>query len=129
MCTQNENGLHPSCLEAQFDGPGAEENGLCFQCANDLHADKELFEKRWNDAMEELRAFDLMRMDGHRWLINADEAGFHLRRVALVKHDLERDEKVYTADLPLGTARTPEDLPRVIREALQTESAHQSDKK
>lgn len=34
MCVRNENGAHPSCIEAQFGGPGAEEYGLCFQCAN-----------------------------------------------------------------------------------------------
>lgn len=59
MCTQNENGQYPSCLEAQFGGPGAEEHGLCCQCANILHADKELFEKRWNDEVETRERMEL----------------------------------------------------------------------
>lgn len=40
MCVRNENGMHPSCIEAQFGGPGAEEYGLCFQCANILNDQK-----------------------------------------------------------------------------------------
>lgn len=51
---------------------------------------------------------------GARWLLNADEEGFHLRRVVWVTHDGERDEKTYTADKPLGWAKTIEDLPKVI---------------
>ncbi len=37
MCIQNKDGAVPSCIEAQFGGPGAEEHGLCWDCANILN--------------------------------------------------------------------------------------------
>lgn len=72
------------------------------------------------DLKEAMRILDKMRELGYRWLLNADTEGFHLRRVALVKMDLERDEKGYTCDRPLGWAKTLEELPLVIcKAALQ----------
>lgn len=68
-----------------------------------------------------LQILDRMRELGHRWLLNADTEGFHLRRVVLVKHDLERDEKSYVVDRPLGWARSLEDLPKIICEAALKE--------
>lgn len=65
--------------------------------------------------------FDRMRELGHRWLLNADEVGFHLRHVASVTHDLDRDEKRYQVDRPLGSAKTLEELPKVICEAALRE--------
>lgn len=79
--------------------------------------------------VEAMQVFDQMRKQGHRWLLNADDTGFHLRRVVLVKYDMEREEKVYTVDRPLGTAKTLEELPSVIQEAASRELAHQSDKR
>lgn len=80
------------------------------------------------DIGQAMKVFDRMRELSHRWLLNADDAGFHLRRVVLVKHDLEADEKSYTADKPLGWAKTLADLPKVICEAAlrELEGAHQS---
>lgn len=79
--------------------------------------------------LDAMRLFDEMRKKGHRWLLNADDTGFHLRRVVWVRRDLERDEKSYTVDSPLGTAKTLEELPSVIQEAASRELAHQSDKR
>jgi hypothetical protein len=58
---------------------------------------------------------------GARWLLNADEEGFHLRRVVWVVFRGEKNEKDYTADKPLGWAKKIEDLPRVICEAALSE--------
>lgn len=86
---------------------------------------------RWSsDIAAAMRVFDRMRDLGHRWLLNADAAGFHLRHVAYVRHDLEPDEKVYAVDRPLGTAKTLAQLPKVICEAaLQEIEAHESSKR
>ena len=85
----------------------------CHGCTCDIHDGP-----HYSGILEEsMKVFDRMRELGHRWLLNADEMGFHLRRVACVTRDLERDEKKYTVDLPLGTAKTLKDLPPVICEA------------
>lgn len=70
-----------------------------------------------------MKVFNRMREKGHRWLLNADDAGFHLRRVACVHQNDIAGEKEYTCDLPLGTAKIFDDLPRVICEA----AIHQSE--
>lgn len=77
-----------------------------------------------------MEVFDRMRELGHRWLINADEVGFHLRHVACVRHDLEENEKSYTVDRPLGTGKTLKEFAKVICEAAlrELEGAHQSTK-
>lgn len=33
MCMRNEMGRYPSCVEAVFEGPGAEDHGLCKECS------------------------------------------------------------------------------------------------
>jgi hypothetical protein len=53
-----------------------------------------------------------------RLLIVADSAGFHLRRMVSSTHDGIRDETLYTADKPLGTAKTIGELPALIQAAL-----------
>lgn len=85
--------------------PGTEKNGL-WQPA---------FIHRYSkDLGHAMLVFNRMRNLGHRWLMNADIEGFHLRRVACVMRDLSRDEKQYLSDLPLGTAKTLDELPKVI---------------
>ena len=64
-----------------------------------------------------MKVWDQMRTKGQHWLLNVDEAGFHLRHVACVTHHGEVDEKDYRVDRPLGTAKKVEDLPRVICQA------------
>lgn len=61
-----------------------------------------------------MKVFDRMRELGHRWLLNADDGGFHLRRVVSVLHDMEKDEKRYTVDKPLGWVSSLQDLPVLI---------------
>lgn len=73
------------------------------------------------DLAPALRVFDRMRSLGHRWLLNADQEGFHLRRVAWVAHDGQRDEKTYTVDKPLGSAKTLDELAKLICEAALKE--------
>jgi hypothetical protein len=68
-----------------------------------------------------MKVWDHVRKNGARWLLNADTEGFHLRRVACVTFHGEKDEKDYTADKPLGWAKTMEDLARVICEAALSE--------
>lgn len=84
----------------------------------------------WSSDLEAaMRVFDRMRGLGHRWLLNADEEGFHLRRVVWIVHDGDRDEKKYTVDKPLGWAKTLAQLPKVIcKAALEEieEEAHKS---
>lgn len=63
------------------------------------------------------------KVNGARWLLNVDEEGFHLRRVAWVVFRGEKDEKDYTADKPLGWAKKIQDLPRVICQAALDEQA------
>ena len=70
---------------------------------------------------EALKVVDQMRNAGHRWLINIDTEGYHLRRVVWVVHNGERDEKTYTVDRPLGTSKKIEDLARVICQAALNE--------
>ncbi len=51
MCTRNSEGANPNCIEAQFDGPGAEEYGLCYQCANVLNETKNSWKQQaWNSS-------------------------------------------------------------------------------
>lgn len=71
-----------------------------------------------DDAM---KVVDHMRKNGHRWLINIDAEGYHLRRVVWVAHDGIKNEKTYTVDKPLGTTKQVEELPRVICEAALKE--------
>ena len=74
-----------------------------------------------------MKVFDRMRELGHRWLLNADAGGVHLRRVVCVHQNDIRQEKEYTSDRPLGSAAKLEDLPKVICEAaVQELEAHQS---
>lgn len=68
-----------------------------------------------------MRVLDRMRSLGHRWLVNADENGLHLRRVACVVRDWERDEKRYVADRPLGWSRTLDGFARAVCEAAVRE--------
>lgn len=68
-----------------------------------------------------MKVWDHLRSQGHRWLLNADMEGFHLRRVACVTFHGEVNEKDYRADKPLGWAKTIEDIPRVICEAAIAE--------
>jgi Phage ABA sandwich domain len=76
----------------------------------------------YSTQMEEaMKVVDQMRKSGHRWLINIDTEGYHLRRVVFVAHNGERDEKTYTVDRPLGTTKGIEDLPRVICQAALKE--------
>lgn len=43
----------------------------------------------------------LIVFDGHKW---------HVRRLACITHDLERNEKIYTADMPIANdLETPEE--------------------
>lgn len=67
-----------------------------------------------SDLPSAMLVLDKMRELGHRWLLNIDTEGFHLRRVALVKFDQARDEKSYTCDRPLGWAKTLGELPKII---------------
>lgn len=78
-----------------------------------------------------MKVFDRMRELGHRWLINADDAGFHLRHVASVHHDLDRNEKTYTVDCPLGSGKTIEEFAEAICSAAVywVEDPHPSDKR
>jgi hypothetical protein len=40
-----------------------------------------------------------------RYLIANDKSGkWYVRRIRVVEHDMDRDEKVYRCDLPVGTA-------------------------
>lgn len=49
-----------------------------------------------------------------RYLIANDKSGkWYVRRIRIVEHDLDRDEKVYRCDLPVGTACN--DLPEAVR--------------
>lgn len=83
-----------------------------------------------SDVAAAMRVFDRMRELGHRWLLNADEAGFHLRRVVWVVEDGERGEKTYTVDKPLGWAKNLAQLPQVIcQAALHEIEAHETAKK
>jgi len=68
-----------------------------------------------------MKVWDVLRKKGVRWLLSVDDQGYHLRHVACVRHDMVPDEKVYTVDRPLGTAKRIEDLPRVICEAALKE--------
>lgn len=85
---------------------------------------------RWSsDIAEAMQILDHMRVLGYRWLISVDEVGFHLRNVVFLQHDLDADEKTYTVDRPLGTAKTLSALPKVICEAAVREAsvaAHES---
>lgn len=84
-----------------------------------------------SDIGQAMKVFDRMRELGHRWLINADEAGFHLRHVVCVHHDGVKDEKNYTVDRPLGTGKTLREFAKAICEAALTEleGAHESTKR
>lgn len=74
------------------------------------------------DIKEAMKVVDQMRQKGHRWLLVASAQGFFLRHLASVTHDLERDEKMYTADRPIGmVATTVDELPKVICEAALEE--------
>lgn len=73
------------------------------------------------DLAEAMKVMDRMRELRHRWLLNMDEGGFHLRRVVCVHQDDIRGEKEYTCDLPLGWAKRLEDLPKVICDAALKE--------
>lgn len=66
------------------------------------------------DLASAIDLLDSLRKMGHRVLINIDDVGFHLRRVALVHHDGERDERNYNCDMPLWTAKTQDELPKGI---------------
>lgn len=69
---------------------------------------------------EAMKVIDAMRKRGHRWLLNADQDGLHLRRVVWVVHDGIKDEKKYTCDKPLGTAKNLEDFAAMVcRAALE----------
>lgn len=68
-----------------------------------------------------MEIWDKVRKEGARWLLNVDEAGFHLRHVACVTHHGEVNEKDYRVDRPLGTAKKIEDLPQVICEVALSE--------
>jgi hypothetical protein len=38
VCTKNENGKYPSCVEAKYGGSGCEDIELCEECkANEIH--------------------------------------------------------------------------------------------
>jgi hypothetical protein len=73
-----------------------------------------------------MKVWDCLRNQGQRWLLNVDDAGFHLRHVACITHHGDVQEKDYRVDRPLGTAKKVEDLPRVICEAAlrEVEWAH-----
>ena len=61
-------------------------------------------------------------MKRHRHLIANDESGkWYIRRIKLVTHDLDHDEKVYRCDKPIGGAY--DDLPSAVA-ALQLALAH-----
>lgn len=50
-----------------------------------------------------------------RYLIANDHSGkWYVRRIRVVEHDIDRDEKVYRCDLPVGTACG--DLPEAVRQ-------------
>jgi len=66
------------------------------------------------DMTSAMTLLDELRKKGHRVLINIDDAGFHLRRVAFVHHDGIKDEKNYTCDMPLWTAKKLSELPKAI---------------
>lgn len=63
---------------------------------------------------EAMLLFNRMRNLGHRWLLNMDLEGFHLRRVISVLRGVYGDEKQYLSDFPLGSAATLAELPMVI---------------
>lgn len=73
------------------------------------------------DVKHAMMVFDRMREKGFRWLLNADSAGFHLRNVVCVHQNDVEDEKEYTCDRPLGTAKELGNLPRMICEAALKE--------
>lgn len=57
----------------------------------------------------------------NRYLIANDKSGkWYVRRIRIVEHDMDRDEKVYRCDLPIGTAYNS--LPAAV-DALQLASA------
>lgn len=70
---------------------------------------------------EAMKVWDHLRKQGVRWLLNVDEAGFHLRNVACVTEHWDVDEKDYRVDRPLGTSKKIEGLPRMICEAALRE--------
>lgn len=74
------------------------------------------------DLDQAMKVLDRMRDLGHRWLMNIDDAGFHLRHVICVHQNDIEGEKEYTCDRPLGTAKKLEDLPKVICEAALKET-------
>ena len=44
MCTRNENGKYPSCVEAKYGGPGCEAMELCGECrAIEIHYKEPLY--------------------------------------------------------------------------------------
>lgn len=56
-----------------------------------------------------------------QYLIANDKSGkWFVRRIRIVEHDMDRDEKVYRCDLPIGAAYSS--LPAAV-EALQLASA------
>lgn len=74
--------------------------------------DLPLYSTQIADAME---VWDHARRTyGARWLLNVDEEGFHLRRVAWVTFHGEKNEKEYRADKHLGTCKKLEDVPKMI---------------
>lgn len=77
---------------------------------------------KYSTQMEEaMQVWDHVRKNGARWLLNVDMEGFHLRRVAWITHNGEKDEKDFMADKPLGWAKKIEDLPKVICNAALNE--------
>jgi hypothetical protein len=80
----------------------------------------------YTDLCTSMMLLDKMRQKGHRWLINMEPGGFYLRRVVWVTEHMERGEKTYTVDKPLGWAKTLDDLPLVIAKAVDKETRAKS---
>ena len=68
-----------------------------------------------SDLIDAMQVVDRMRKLGHRWMIVFGEEGYFLRHLVNVTHDLERDEKRYTADRPMGGPLVPQTAAQLAR--------------